>query len=71
MTDAARSALAVNEAYQALGNERFEAESATFIRNREIADIWDANHVTGITASTPAGLRPVAVKRDYLKRLNA
>ncbi len=53
MTDAARSALAVNEAYQALGNERFEAEGATFVRNREIADIWDANHLAHITASTP------------------
>ncbi len=53
MTDAAQSALAVNEAYQALGNERFEAEGATFIRNREIADIWDANHLAHITASTP------------------
>ena len=53
MTDAAQSALAANEAYQALGNERFEAEGATFVRNREIADIWDANHLAHITASTP------------------
>ena len=53
MTGAAQSALAINEAYQALGNERFEAEGATFVRNREIADIWDANHLAHITASTP------------------
>ncbi len=53
MADAARSALSVNEAYQALGNERVEAEGATFVRNREIADIWDANHLAHITASTP------------------
>ena len=53
MTDAARSALAVNSAFIALGNDQFEAEGATFIRNREIADIWDANHVAHITASTP------------------
>ncbi len=53
MTGAAQSALAVNEAYQALGNERFEADGATFVRNREIADIWDANHLAHITASTP------------------
>ena len=54
MTDAARSALTVSEAFSALGNERFEADGATFVRNREIPHIWDANHVSGITASTPA-----------------
>ena len=53
MTDAARSALAVSEAFSALGNERFEADGATFVRNREIPDIWDANHVTDVTAATP------------------
>ena len=56
MTDAARSALTVSEAFSALGNERFEAEDATFVRNREIADIWDANHVSGMTASTPEAI---------------
>jgi GNAT superfamily N-acetyltransferase len=53
MTDAAQAALAVNESYHALGNEVFEVDGATFVRNREIPDIWDANHVTGVTASTP------------------
>ena len=53
MTDAARTALAVNEAFSALGNERFQADGATFVRNREIPDIWDANHLAHITASTP------------------
>ncbi|MCH8345375.1 MAG: GNAT family N-acetyltransferase [Chloroflexi bacterium] len=53
MTDAARSALTVSEAFSALGNERFQADGATFVRNREIADIWDANHVAHITAATP------------------
>jgi GNAT superfamily N-acetyltransferase len=53
MTDAARSALAVNQAWQALGNERFQADGATFIRNRAVPDIRDANHVTHVTASTP------------------
>ncbi len=52
MTDAARSAVAVDEGFMALGNERFEAQGATFIRNRDIPDIWDANHVTRVTAST-------------------
>ncbi len=53
MTDAARSALTVSEAFSALGNERFQADGATFARNREIPDIWDANHVAHITAATP------------------
>jgi len=52
MTDAARSAVAVDEGFMALGNERIEADGATFIRNRDIPDIWDANHVTQVTAST-------------------
>ena len=53
MTDAARSAIAVVDAFRALGNERSEAEGAVFIRNREIPGIWDANHVSHVTASTP------------------
>ncbi len=56
MTDAARSALTVSEAFSVLGNERFEADGATFVRNREIPDIWDANHVSTITASTPEAI---------------
>ncbi len=53
MTDAALSAIAVVDAFRALGNERSEAEGAVFIRNREIPDIWEANHVAHVTASTP------------------
>ncbi len=53
MTDAARIALTVSEAFSALGNARFEVEGATFVRNREIPDIWDANHMTHVTAATP------------------
>jgi len=54
MTDLARRALAVNDAFFALGNERLEAEGGTFVLNRGVPIIWDANHVTAITASTPA-----------------
>jgi GNAT superfamily N-acetyltransferase len=54
MGDVATRSLAVNQAFLALGNERFEAEGATFIRNGTIPEIRDANHVTQITASTPA-----------------
>jgi GNAT superfamily N-acetyltransferase len=52
-TDDSRKALAVNQALFALGNERFEADGATFIRNRSVPTIWDANHLTHVTASTP------------------
>jgi GNAT superfamily N-acetyltransferase len=53
MTDLARRALATDEAYMALGNERFEAEGATFVRNRDVPEVWDANHVAHVAASTP------------------
>ncbi len=65
MTDAARSALTVSEAFSALGNERFEADGATFVRNREIPDIWDANHVSGITASTPEAIDRLLARVEH------
>jgi GNAT superfamily N-acetyltransferase len=43
----------VNEANLALGHEVFSAHGATFVRNRRIPNVWDANHVRDITASTP------------------
>src|SRR3990172_7969372 len=51
--DLVRRALAVNQALLALGNEVFEAEGATFVRNRSAPSIRDANHVAHVTASTP------------------
>ncbi len=45
-------ALDVNAANLALGHEVFDADGARFVRNRAAPDIYDANHVTGITAST-------------------
>ena len=42
----------MDERFTALGNERFEADGATFVRNRETPDIWDANYVSQVTAST-------------------
>lgn len=46
------SALDVNAANLALGHEVFDADGARFVRDRAVADIYDANHVTAITAST-------------------
>jgi GNAT superfamily N-acetyltransferase len=37
-----------------LGHERFEADGALFVRNRQLPDIWEANHVTAVTAASPA-----------------
>jgi GNAT superfamily N-acetyltransferase len=52
LTDPVQRALAVNQVFHALGNERLEADGAIFIRNRETPAIWDANHMTAVTAST-------------------
>ncbi len=53
VTDLIRRALAVNQAFLALGNERFEAEGAVFVRNRSLPAVRDCNHVAHVTASTP------------------
>lgn len=52
-TELARKALDVDAANLALGHETFEAEGATFVRNRAYPMIYDANHVTHVNASTP------------------
>jgi GNAT superfamily N-acetyltransferase len=64
MSDLARRALAVNDAFFVLGNESFEAEGGTFIRNRDVPIIWDANHVTAITASTAAEIGRLLERAD-------
>jgi len=51
--DLVRRALAVNQALLALGNEVFEAEGATFVRNRAAPSIRDSNHVARVRAATP------------------
>lgn len=52
-TDLSSRALDVNQAMLALGNEVFEADGATFVRNRSVPAIRDSNHVTRVTAATP------------------
>jgi len=49
-------ALDVNAAMLTLGNEMFETEDATFVRNRETPSRWDSNHVSRIQASTPEAI---------------
>ena len=67
MTDAARATVETDEGYMALGNERFKAEGAVFVRNREIPEIWDANHVGHVTASTPREIERLLerVEREF------
>ncbi len=67
MTDLARRALEVSQAFQALGNERFEADGATFIRNRSIPALRDANHVTHVTAATSSEIKALLarVEREF------
>lgn len=36
-----------------LGHEVFTADGATFVRNRDLPHIWEANHLTAVTAATP------------------
>jgi GNAT superfamily N-acetyltransferase len=48
----AAKALDVDAANLALGNEVFDADGGRFVRNRELSRIYDANHVTHVTAST-------------------
>jgi hypothetical protein len=52
--DLIHSALDVNEANLALGNETFAAAGATFVRNRSAPDIYDANHVSAIRIESAA-----------------
>ncbi len=54
MTTIIEQAIATDRAMLALGSEVFEAQGAVFVRNPRIAAIYDANHVTNVTASTPA-----------------
>ncbi len=51
-SDLALKAIRVNSELLAFGNERFEIDGATLVRNRAIPAIRDANHVTNVTAST-------------------
>jgi GNAT superfamily N-acetyltransferase len=65
MADLIRSALAVTQAFMALGNERFEADGATLIRNRETPQVRDANHVTHVTASTPDEIEGLVARVEW------
>jgi GNAT superfamily N-acetyltransferase len=67
MTTTLERALDVNAAMLALGNEVFETEDATFVRNRETPNVWDSNHVTGVRASTVEAIERLLAQaeREY------
>jgi GNAT superfamily N-acetyltransferase len=53
VTDLANRAIDTDGANFQLGNEVFTLARATFVRNRQTPDIYDANHVTRIQARIP------------------
>jgi GNAT superfamily N-acetyltransferase len=50
-----------------LGHEVFHTDGATFVRDRDLPDIWEANHVTGIAAASPDEIDRLLdrVEREY------
>ncbi|HEV8575138.1 MAG TPA: hypothetical protein VGR43_10580, partial [Dehalococcoidia bacterium] len=59
-----RQSLDVNAANLALGHETFEAEGATFVRNQTYRNIYDANHVTRVTASSPEEINRLLARAE-------
>jgi GNAT superfamily N-acetyltransferase len=68
VTSLVAAAVDVNAAQMALGNETFQLAGATFVRNTDTPSIFDANHVTNITASTPAEIEALlgAAEREFV-----
>lgn len=48
----------------ALGHEILAADGARLVRNRDLPDIWDANHAQGLTADTPAAIDRLLARMD-------
>ena len=50
-----------------LGHEVFHADGAIFVRDRDLPDIWEANHVTGVGAASPDEIDRLLdrVEREY------
>ncbi len=52
MLEVVKAVLKVAQEFHFIGNEVFDADGATFVRNRGTPKIRDANLVTRVTAST-------------------
>jgi GNAT superfamily N-acetyltransferase len=57
-------ALDVDAANLALGHETFQVEGASFVRNRAYPQIYDANHVTHVTASSQDEIERLLTRVD-------
>src|ERR1051325_7613749 len=57
-----RRAVEVSWQGLALGNEVFEIDGATFVRNTVVPDINDANYVFGVAASEPDAIERVLAR---------
>jgi GNAT superfamily N-acetyltransferase len=64
VTDLAARAIDTDRANFQLGNEAFTQARATFVRNRQTPDIYDANHVTRIQARTPVEIDELLAATD-------
>jgi ribosomal protein S18 acetylase RimI-like enzyme len=64
MNERLRRALEVNHHLLALGNRRFEADGGVFVSNPSIAQVYDANHVARVTASTPGEIDALFSRAD-------
>ena len=51
----------------ALGHEVFDADGARFVRDRRLPDLWEANRVTAVTASSDAAIDRLLARaeREY------
>lgn len=67
MTTLIERAINVNAANHQLGNEVYPLAGATFVRDTETPDIYDANHVVDPSARTPAEIDELlaAMDREY------
>jgi GNAT superfamily N-acetyltransferase len=50
--------------YLQIGNETFEADGATFVRNIDTPRRWDANHVTNVRCSDEASIARLLARAD-------
>ncbi|HTO12714.1 MAG TPA: GNAT family N-acetyltransferase [Candidatus Binatia bacterium] len=48
----------------ALGHEILRTEDAVLVRNRDLPDIWDANHAQHVGAATPAAIDRLLARMD-------
>lgn len=47
-----------------MGCERFEAEGATWVRDRQFPDVYDANHISAISATTADGVDRILARAE-------